>query len=54
MILETLGHRYTIVDRLDPRVRTVCAIAAALFPLFLSDLRVLLVTLGVVLAFVLY
>lgn len=54
MILETLGHRYTIVDRLDPRVRTVCAIAAALFPLFLSDLRVLLVTLGLVLAFVLY
>ncbi len=54
MILETLGHRDSLVDRLDPRVRTVCAIAAALFPLFLSDLRVLLATLGLVLAFVIY
>ena len=54
MILETLGHKYSVVDKLDPRVRTVCAIAAALFPLFLSDLRVLLATLLVVLALVLY
>ncbi len=54
MILETLGHRFSVVDRLDPRVRTVCAICAALFPLFLSDLRVLVVTLALALALVLY
>ena len=54
MILDTLGHKYSVVDKLDPRVRTVCAIAAALFPLFLSDLGVLLATLLLVLALVLY
>lgn len=54
MILDTVPHKFSVIDRLDPRVRTVCAIAAALFPLFLSDLRVLLLTLGLVLALVLY
>ena len=54
MILETVPHKYSVVDRLDPRVRAMCGIAAALFPLFLNSFAGLGATLGVALFVVLY
>lgn len=54
MILETLPHKYSVIDRLDPRVRALCAIIAALLPLFLTSLDALLVALGIALFLVIY
>lgn len=53
MILETLGHAYGVIDRLDPRVRAVCAALAALFPLFLATMPALIAALGLALVLVL-
>lgn len=54
MILEAVPHRFSVVDRLDPRVRVVGGIGASLFPLFLHTWTGQLLTLGVAMSVVVY
>ena len=54
MILDTLPHRFSVIDRLDPRVRAVCGIVCAIFPLSLSTFAPLLAALGLALFVVVY
>lgn len=54
MILETVPHRFSVVDRLDPRVRVLAAIVASLFPLMLSAWPAQGLALGLALGLVVY